>query len=184
MDEFSLYILDITMNSVRAGSTDIYIGLTEKDGYLYFTVKDNGCGMTEEQKNRLTDPFFTTRTTRSVGLGVPLLKMLSEMTEGEFSIESSTEEESPESHGTTLTASFKMDHIDFIPLGDIIGTVVSLIQGSPDINFVFDHKIGNETVHLSCSELKAILGDEISLGSFEVLQWIKGYLTEAYEEIK
>ena len=82
MEEFSLYVLDITMNSVRAGATDIRITLTEKDGMLTFSVTDNGCGMKAEQVKNLKDPFFTTRKTRAVGLGVPFLTMLAEQTGG------------------------------------------------------------------------------------------------------
>ena len=82
MDELSLYVLDITMNSVRAGATEITIMLEEDGKWLTFTVTDNGCGMTEEQLERLSNPFFTTRKTRKVGLGIPFLKMLAEMTGG------------------------------------------------------------------------------------------------------
>ena len=88
VEEFSLYVLDITMNSVRAGADEIGVTLEEADGVLTFTVTDNGCGMTPEQVARLTDPFFTTRKTRNVGLGVPFLRMLSEGTGGELFIES------------------------------------------------------------------------------------------------
>ena len=80
MDELSLYVLDITMNSIRAGATEVSVTLREDGDWLWFTVSDNGCGMTEEQLKKLTDPFFTTRKTRKVGLGVPFLKMLAEMT--------------------------------------------------------------------------------------------------------
>lgn len=184
MDEFSLYILDIVMNSVRAGAKDITIILEEKDGMLYFTVIDNGCGMTKEQLRKLTDPFFTTRTTRDVGLGVPFLKMLSEQTGGTFEVTSVSKADSPDSCGTTLKASFGLNHIDFIPLGNITDTVVTLIQGDPEINFDFTHKTEKGTVHLSCSELKNMLGDNISLAEFEVLAWIRDYLTEAYESIR
>lgn len=82
MDELSLYVLDITMNSIRAGATEVSVTLREDGDWLWFTVSDNGCGMTEEQLKKLTDPFFTTRKTRKVGLGVPFLKMLAEMTGG------------------------------------------------------------------------------------------------------
>lgn len=184
MEEFSLYVLDITMNSVRAGADEIGITLEEKDGMLTFTVSDNGCGMSKEQVARLSDPFYTTRKTRGVGLGVPFLTMLSEQTGGSVKIESRAEAEYPDDHGTVISATFGMDHIDFIPLGDMIGTVLTLIQGSPDINFTYDHITSAGTVHLSCAELRAVLGDDISLGSFEVLEWIRGYLEEGYAEIK
>lgn len=171
------------MNSVRAGADKIGIVLKEEDGWLTFRVTDNGCGMTREQVAHLSDPFFTTRKTRSVGLGVPFLKMLAEQTGGGLTIDSRAEAEYPEDHGTDLTATFRLDHIDFIPLGNMIDTVTALIQGNPEINFTYDHITPRGTVHLSCEELRAVLGDDISLASFEVLGWIKGYLTEGYEEI-
>lgn len=183
MDEFSLYVLDITMNSVRAGATEIGVSLEEKCGLLTFTVTDNGCGMKREQVERLTDPFFTTRKTRAVGLGVPFLKMLSEQTGGEVTIESRHESEYPENHGTVLKATFTKDHLDFIPLGDMVGTLVTLIQGNPETNFTYEHKTEKGEVRLSCAELKQILGDDVSLASFEILEWIRGYLEEAYETI-
>ena len=182
MEEFSLYVLDITMNSVRAGADKIGIRLEEEGETLTFTVTDNGCGMTEETVKKLSDPFFTTRKTRGVGLGVPFLKMLAEQTGGALSIESRAESEHPDDHGTVLTATFGLHHIDFIPLGDMTETVVSLIQGNPDIDFTYGHITPRGTVHLCCAELKAILGDGISLASFEVLEWIRGYLREAYAE--
>ncbi len=184
MEEFSLYALDITMNSVRAGADRIGISLTEEGDTLTFRVTDNGCGMSEETVKKLSDPFFTTRKTRGVGLGVPFLKMLAEQTGGSLTIESREESEHPEDHGTVLTATFGLHHIDFIPLGDMTETVVSLIQGNPEIDFTYDHITPRGTVHLSCAELKAILGDDISLASFEVLEWIRGYLKEGYAEIE
>lgn len=183
MEEFSLYVLDITMNSVRAGATEIGVSLEEKGDILTFTVTDNGCGMTPEQVAHLTDPFFTTRKTRSVGLGVPFLRMLSEGTGGEILIESRSVSEYPDSHGTTLRATFGLRHIDMIPLGDMTGTVVTLIQGSPDIDFTYVHTTPRGTVRLSCSEIRRVLGDGIPLSSPEILAWIRDYLREGYAEI-
>ncbi len=183
MKELSLYILDITMNSVRAGASDIGITLTEKDSVLDMYITDNGCGMTKEQVERLSDPFFTTRKTRKVGLGVPFLRMLAEMTGGTVEIESVPESEGDD-HGTKVHASFHTEHIDFVPLGDIVETVITLIQGSPNVNFVFLHETEKGQVRLSVSELREILGDDIPLSSFEILEWIKGYLTEQYDALK
>lgn len=182
MDELSLYVLDITMNSVRAGATEITISIIEEDGWLYFTVKDNGCGMTEEQVKKLSDPFFTTRKTRKVGLGIPFLKMLAEMTGGYVRV-TSVPEAAGDGHGTVTEAKFGMDHIDFIPLGDMVETVKTLIQGAPRIDFTYIHRMENGEVRLSCSELKTVLGD-ISLSEPEVLTWIGEYLRDQYEEIK
>lgn len=179
MDELSLYVLDITMNSVRAGATKIAIELKEEGKWLYFKVRDNGCGMTEEQLVRLSDPFFTTRKTRKVGLGIPFLKMLAEMTGGGVEI-SSVHESVSSDHGTEITATFGKDHIDFIPLGDMVETVKTLIQGSPDIDFTYEHITEKGTVVLRCSELREILGD-VPLNEPEVLTWIGEYLREQYD---
>ncbi len=182
MDELSLYVLDITMNSVRAGATDISIELIEKDEWLDFTVRDNGCGMTAEQLAKLENPFFTTRTTRKVGLGIPFLKMLAEMTGGGVNI-TSVHESQGEHHGTVTHARFGKNHIDFIPLGDMIETVKTLIQGSPEINFTYRHVKPTGEVALVTEELKEILGD-ISLAEPEVLSWIGSYLGEQYGELE
>lgn len=182
MDDFSLYVLDITMNSVRAGATEVSVELLEQGQWLDFTVSDNGCGMTEEQLQKLENPFFTTRKTRKVGLGIPFLKMLAEMTGGYVRI-SSVHESVSEDHGTKTMARFGKDHIDFIPLGDIVETVKTLIQGSPDINFVFRHSTERGDVELSCAELKAVLGD-IPLNEPEILLWIGENLKEQYQALK
>ena len=182
MDELSLYVLDITMNSVRAGATEIFIALDESEEWLTFTVCDNGCGMTKEQLARLSDPFFTTRTTRKVGLGIPFLKMLAEMTGGEVVI-SSVHESEGENHGTITKATFKKTHIDFIPLGNMAETVLTLIQGSPDINFSYRHKTPNGEVNLSCAELREVL-EGIPLNEPEILAWISENLREQYETVK
>ncbi len=181
MDELSLYVLDITMNSVRAGATEITVELIEEGEWLDFRVTDNGCGMTAEQVNSLANPFFTTRKTRKVGLGIPFLTMLAEMTGGGVTITSKHESEHPD-HGTTTAARFGRHHIDMVPTGDMIGTVKTLIQGSPDIDFVYRHVIDGKEVSLSCSELREVLGEDISLSEPEVLSWIGGYLDEQYTE--
>lgn len=180
MDELSLYVLDITMNSVRAGATLISIELIEQGQWLQFRVRDNGCGMTAEQLDKLANPFFTTRKTRKVGLGIPFLKMLAEMTGGGVEITSVHESES-EQHGTTTQATFGKDHIDFIPLGDMTETIKTLIQGSPEIDFEYLHRTEQGEVTLSTRELREVLGEDISLGEPEILSWIGSYLKEQYE---
>ena len=180
MDELSLYVLDITMNSVRAGATRISIELIEQGQWLTFRVRDNGCGMTAEQLEKLANPFFTTRKTRKVGLGIPFLKMLSEMTGGRVEITSVHESES-EQHGTTTQATFGKNHIDFIPLGDMVETLKTLIQGSPEIDFEYLHQTEQGEVTLSTRELREVLGEDISLGEPEILSWIGSYLQEQYQ---
>ncbi len=182
MEEFSLYVLDITMNSVRAGANNIDIALKQDDEFLYVTIKDDGCGMTKEQVKKLEDPFFTTRKTRKVGLGIPFFTQLAEMTDGYVKIASKHESEY-EDHGTVIEGKFGYKHIDFIPLGDMPETVVTLIQGSPDVDFTFTHTYGGKKVSLATSELREILGDEISLASVEILNWISENLYEQYKEL-
>jgi signal transduction histidine kinase len=168
------------MNSVRAGATEITVSLREEGIWLTFTVSDNGCGMTEEQVRRLTDPFFTTRKTRKVGLGIPFLKMLAEMTGGHVKV-TSVHESVSEQHGTTTHARFGRHHIDFIPLGDMVETVKTLIQGSPEIDFTYRHATAAGEVTLSTASLREILGEDISLSEPEILSWIDSYLREQYE---
>lgn len=135
--------------------------------------------MTKEQLERLSDPFFTTRTTRKVGLGVPFLRMLAEQTGGYVEIKSRSEKEYVD-HGTELTAVFREDSIDFIPLGDIVSTVVTLIQGSPDVDFLFTHTAPGVNVRLDTSEIREVLGEDVPLSVSEVLAWIRESLEEQY----
>ncbi len=180
MKELSLNLLDIAENSVKAGATLTRLLLTEQEGVLTFQVADDGCGMTEEAVKSVTDPFYTTRTTRPVGLGLPLLRLAAQQTGGALTVESRHKDTHPADHGTTVTATFHTDHIDCPPLGDLVGTVVTLIQGHPDTDFLFVHRLSDgRTAQLDTRDLREILG-EVSLAEFEVLQWISGYLSDQY----
>lgn len=181
MKELSLNILDIAENSVKAGASEVKISLEETDETLKITVSDNGCGMKENFLKSVTDPFTTTRTTRKVGLGIPLFKMEAEQTGGSLSIESRHVELYPENHGTTTSALFYKNHIDFIPLGDVISSLVVLIQGSPDIRWRYTHTLPHGEVSLDTDELREVLGD-VPLSAPEVLSWISEYLGEQYAE--
>lgn len=177
MKELSLNILDITENSVKAGATLTEIVIDDKGDTLTLTIKDDGCGMSEEILRTVENPFYTTRTTRKVGLGIPLLKMAAEMTGGNVKIISSTD---ADTHGTTVTANFFKNHLDFTPLGDIKETIVTLIQGHPDTDFLFIHTSKNGEVRLDTRELRTIL-EGVPLDTYEVIVWIKEYLNEQYE---
>ena len=183
MKELSLNVLDITMNSVKAGATLINIHITEDDERLTMEIIDNGCGMTAEFLHGVIDPFCTTRTTRKVGLGIPLLKLAAEQTGGEVSIASRHESEHPQDHGTQVSATFYKQHIDFTPMGDIISTVTTLIQGSPNIDFEFLHKSSTFEVSLDTREVREVLGPEIPLSEPEILLWIADNLSEQYKNI-
>ncbi|MBQ2203577.1 MAG: ATP-binding protein [Oscillospiraceae bacterium] len=176
MKELSLNILDIAMNSVKAGATLVEILIDERNGWRTLTIRDNGCGMSEDFLRAVTDPFTTTRTTRKVGMGLPLLKLAAEQTGGTMQIESSQGEH----HGTTVTARFLMDHLDCVPLGDYAGTMVTLIQGSPDIDFVFQYRSASGEINLSTAEMRQILGD-VPLNTPEVLAWVAESLASPEE---
>ena len=143
---------------------------------------DNGRGITAEQVARVIDPFFTTRTTRKVGLGIPLFKMEAEMTGGSFHIDSTL------GKGTVLTAVFKPSSVDMIPLGDINGTVQLLISCNPGLDFIFhrtlrDEKGERREFTLETTELRQVLGEDVPLDTPDVVLWIKDYLSEQTAEL-
>lgn len=182
MKELSLNVLDIAQNSVKAGAKNILIKLTETDETLTLLIEDDGCGMSREMVENVTNPFCTTRTTRKVGLGIPLLKLAAEQTGGTVSIESVSESDNPDKCGTKVTAEFFKNHLDFTPLGDIVSTVTALIQGSPDIEWRFEHQLTDGSVELDTKELREILGD-VPLDTYEVIKWIEDYLKEGYASV-
>ena len=181
MKELSLNILDIAENSVKAGAQLTEITLTETDEILTISIKDDGCGMTPEILNTVTNPFYTTRTTRKVGLGIPLFKMSAEQTGGNLQINSKRADENDASHGTLLVATYYKNHLDFTPLGDVISTLITLIQGHPDVDFPLTHKKESREVSLDTRELRAILSP-VPLNTYEVLSWIEENLREQYSE--
>ncbi len=180
MKELSLNVLDIAKNSVKAGASLIQITLIEEDGWLTLTIADNGCGMTPEVLEAVSNPFYTTRTTRKVGMGIPLLTLAAEQTGGSVSITSRHKDACPDRHGTEVVARFDTRHIDFTPIGDLPATVQTLIMGSPDIDFAFLHRTEQRTVELDTRQMREILGEDVSLASYEVVEWILDALREQY----
>ena len=180
MKELSLNVLDITKNSVKAGATLIDISLTEVGSLLTLTITDNGCGMKLEVVETVMNPFYATRTTRKVGMGIPLLMLAAEQTGGTVTIESRHEEDHPDGHGTVVTATCHTDHIDFPPIGDMVSTMETLIMGSPEIDFTFVHDANGHRVELDTRQLREVLGD-VPLDSYEVIQWIGDFLREQYQ---
>ncbi len=184
MRELSLNVMDIAQNSISAGAGLITIEVREDRGEdtLSISIRDNGRGMTPEQVEHVTDPFFTTRTTRSVGLGVPLFKMEAEMTGGSFSIQSKLGE------GTVTTAVFKPSSVDMIPLGDINGTVNMLVMMNPDLDFRYTRRYTPpdgepREFSLDTRELRQVLGEDVPLNMPDVTQWVKEYLEENTHEL-
>ena len=128
--------------------------------------------MAPELLARVSDPFTTTRTTRSMGLGLPLLRLAAEQTGGSLSIESTL------GVGTAVTAVFVASHIDCPPVGDMAGTITLLIQGAPDLELHYTHRRGDALARLDTEELRALLGPELSLAEPELILWIRDYLQE------
>ena len=181
MKELSLNILDIAENSIKAKAKCINIEIIETTDKFIISISDDGIGMKPDFLKAVTNPFTTTRTTRPVGLGIPLLKLAAEQTGGKIEITSKHFEDFPDNHGTCISAQFYKNHIDAAPLGDIVETIVTLIQCNPNIEFNFIHKINKKTIKLETSELKAVLGD-VPLNNIEVILWIKEYLIEQYKQ--
>lgn len=179
MKELSLNILDITYNSIKAGAKKIEIDVSERisANLVEIEIKDNGCGMDEEFLRRVTDPFVTTRTTRKVGLGIPLFKQSAEDTDGTFAIHSKVGE------GTSVYASFRYDHLDRAPIGDMAGTMVSLIQANDAIRFIYRHNTDQGSFTFDTDELHEQLGD-IPLSEPAVLSWIEEYINENLQNIQ
>lgn len=178
MQELSLNILDIAQNSVKAGASEIGVTVraSAADDRMTIIISDNGCGMTEEVVQLVTDPFYTTRTTRKVGLGVPFFKMAAEMTGGGLTIESQV------GVGTTVTATLGLSHIDRMPLGDMAETMCCLISCNPQINFTFLYETQGGSFRASTREFTEILGD-VPLNLPQVMEFIKGYIGENIENL-
>lgn len=179
MKELALHILDITQNSVRAKATLVGISIVESslNDTLTITITDNGCGMSKEILSNVTDPFYTSRTTRRVGLGLPLLKMNALQSGGEMNITSEP------GKGTTVTASFSFSHIDRPPMGDIAGTMALIISGNPVIDFLFSYKVETNEWELDTRELREALG-ETPVNDLKVVKYLKEMINENIDDLK
>jgi len=150
MEDLSLHILDVVENSIEAAATKIEIRIIEdisKD-LLVIEINDNGRGMTKETLSKVLDPFYTTRTTRRVGMGLSLLAQAARESSGCFEINSVL------GKGTEVKASFQYSHIDRKPMGDIKSTLISLMISYPDINIIFVHQDEDGTYILDSNQLK------------------------------
>ena len=173
MRELSLNVLDIAQNSITAGANLIEIDVERdtKADRLTICVADDGCGMTAEQLERVRDPFYTTRTTRKVGMGIPLFRMAAEMAGGELTMDSAP------GRGTTVTATFQDSHIDRMLLGDMCATVTTLIRLNPTLDFRYRLAVDDAAFLLDTRELREQLG-EVPLDEPDVMEWIEGYIRE------
>jgi hypothetical protein len=179
MPEISLNLLDVAENSVRANASciEILVDIRPKEDSLVIQIEDDGCGMTQEQVAQVQDPFFTTRTTRKVGLGVPFLKQACESTGGSFVIHSEVLK------GTKVVATFGLSHIDRMPLGDLNATIYSLVVFHEGIRICYTYRYDGREFTLDTAQLREVLGDDIPFSNAEVSQFIKEYLSTNQEQV-
>lgn len=178
MLELSLHILDIVENSTRAGAKRIYIDIMEDSDrdLLSLEIRDNGCGMSQEVLKKVMDPFFTTKTVRNVGLGIPMLAQAAERTGGRFTIESKGGE------GTRVIAEFRLNHPDRQPLGDMASTLATMVAGNTDVDFIYRHRHDGLEYVLDTQAIRKEIGD-VPMNHVEVLGFIKNHVQSGLEEI-
>ncbi len=178
MRELSLHILDLAQNSLRANASIIEILINEniEKDLLIIEIKDNGIGMDEAIVEKVTDPFFTTRTTRKVGLGLSLFAHAAEKCGGRFSICSK------KGKGTTVCASFVYSHLDRTPLGSMADTLVTLIATHPNVDFIYRHFVKSRNFIFDTRKIKDIL-KEVPLNNPIVLDWVEKFIINNLGEI-
>ena len=152
MEDLSLHILDIAENSISASAKRIEIRIDEDEAndLLTIEIKDDGKGMDEQTMKKVLDPFFTTRTTRRVGLGLSLLAQAARETDGNLELDSRNGE------GTTVRASFRFSHPDRKPMGDVLETIRTLVAGHPEIDFLYEHRKNDSVYRFDTRETDGI----------------------------
>lgn len=179
MKDLSLHIMDIVQNAISAGASLIEVGLQEDmlKNKLVLTIRDNGRGMSAELLQKVSDPYYTTRTSRKVGMGIPLLKHNAEQSGGGLSIDSEP------GKGTILVAVFVHDHIDRPAAGDIPGVMSLLTGANPEIEFVYKHRM-NETEYIyDTREVKQVLED-MPVNEPQVMKYLKEMIQENLNELR
>ncbi|MEG2605423.1 MAG: ATP-binding protein [Clostridia bacterium] len=178
MRDLSMHVLDIAQNSIKAQATLVEIVFViNENRVLTLSVKDNGCGMSPDFLVRVTDPFTTTRTTRKVGLGIPMLQQSAEMCGGFFGIDSRP------GAGTAIHATFHLNNIDCIPMGEICDTLLTLVVLNPDKpEFVFRATSPAAEASFDTREVRQALGG-VPLNEPDVAAWIKSSIEEEFKPI-
>lgn len=178
MKDLSLHILDIMQNSLAAGAKQIDVEIAENKTENIYTIciSDNGKGMSARMLSKVTDPFFTTRTTRKVGLGIPLLKENAERTGGKFEISSL------QGKGTVIKATFVMNHFDRQPLGDIAGVIVLTAASNPAVRIKYVHSTCSGSYTFDTSEIMEVLGNT-PVNNAEIISFLKEMINDNLENI-
>lgn len=168
MRDLSMHILDIGMNSISAQATEVEIEIEENtvNNVFNILIKDNGVGMTKEQVNQTIDPFFTTRSTRRFGFGVPMFKATVERCNGIFTMDSVCGE------GTVVKAYMEHNHIDRPPLGNMVDTIVTLILANENCDIIFNYIYGDDNYKFNTKQVKNVIGD-ISITNTKIISWIR-----------
>lgn len=178
MLELSLHILDIAENSIRAGARLLQITVSEDSASdrLTLQISDDGKGMSEETLGKVLDPFYTTKKVRRFGLGLPMLSEAARAAGGSFDIKSGPD------IGTVVTAEFQRSHIDRQPTGNIADTLITLIAGTPDTDFLYRHQVDGRRYELDTRVIKKEI-DDVPINHVDVLRFIRQHITEGLEEI-
>lgn len=172
MRELALHILDLVQNSIEAGATRILLEVIENDAADTLTIRvtDNGRGMDEEMKRSVLDPFVTTRKTRRVGLGLPLIDMSTQRCDGYLKIDSQP------GRGTVVEAVYRRSHLDRPPLGNMVETVKMLLVANPQLDFTYSHVVNDNRFSVAAGDISAALGD-VPLTHPDVIVWLHEYLS-------
>lgn len=178
MQDLSLHILDVAENGITSGATLVRITIDEDTAAnrLTLVIEDNGSGMDEEFVAKVLDPFVTTRTTRKVGLGLPLLSQSAQEADGILTVKSKIGE------GTIVRAEMSHDHIDRKPIGDMVETMATLIEGNATVDFVYTHRVNGTEYSLDTRDVRSEL-EEIPLNHPDVLALMRDNMREGLEEI-
>ncbi|MFW5708428.1 MAG: ATP-binding protein [Bacteroidota bacterium] len=179
MKDISLHILDVAQNSISAGAKNILIEIDEnrKTGKMKIIIDDNGRGMPPEIVQQVTDPYYTTRTTRKVGLGLPLFKQSAMLTGGNLFIESQP------GKGTRVTVEFDMNHIDCLPMGDMPGVIMILVGGTSGIEWTYRHKVNDKEYVFDTHEVKEAL-DGLDIRDPAVIKYLREMIRENLIELR
>lgn len=180
MRDLSLHLLDIARNSITANSTEINIMINEdcNSDFLTMSIHDNGIGMDQMTLDRVLDPFFTTRKTRNVGLGLSLLKANCRITGGDLEISSKLDE------GTFVKAILINSNIDRPPLGNVASTITCLILSEEKFNLSFTYQYNDKSFSFSTNEIQEILGNDVDIKDWSIINWIESYINENIESLK
>lgn len=178
MQDLSLHILDIVENAIASQASQVAIRITEdlEKDQMIVEIEDDGEGIPADLLNKVADPFFTTRATRKVGLGLSLLQQAARACEGDLQIESR------QGKGTVVRAAFRYDHIDRKPLGDMASTLVTLVVGNPQMDFQYIHRKGDKTFRFDTLEIKGELAD-VPIDHPKVIQFIRDEVTRGVGEL-